>query len=469
VPSTSPSNASPLTNEFNSGQLVLESRIPLRGQRNRLAGPRGRGDPYWAHAWIAALVLFALVVSRYAEMLGPVSRARPVVVATLVLGVLLVVKSRPLAWRLAISEKQIRFLIFYAAWAAITIPFALWQGAAFQVLITLPTAILLTLSILLVAPTLLNLERITLGIVAIVSTYGAFVLSFGLTVGAGRLTGTGTLDPNDLAGLMAMILPMAMWLIFRRGWWRRLLGVAAAGIMLSVIVQTASRGGLVGLAVGVVVLLLALNPSRVLLGALAITVAAILMWRFGPPVFRERATSMFTLEEDYNVTDETGRVATWKRGIQYALQNPITGVGLNNFGVAEGLSHARRGTTGAWRTAHNTYIQAFAELGLVGGFLLLAMLGRAAAQGSRMYRRPRRRQHLWRPDILASLAAFAASAVFLSHAYSYALFGILAISTFVARVNRVYAHQVRARALQPMGRRGSHTSPLHSAYLPATD
>lgn len=435
--------------------MPLPSTMARGASRQLARGGRAGADPYWPQAWIAALVFFGLVVSRFSEMLGPLSRVRPVMLATGIIGILLVVKSRPQAWRLAVGERQIRLLLSYSVWAAVTVPFALWRGMAFDSLLTLPTAILVTLSILLVAPTVQNLDRLTTGVVAIVGGYGFATLSFGRTVGEGRLTGTGALDPNDLAGLMAMILPMAVWLGMGRGWRRRTIGIAASIIMLTVIVQTASRGGLVSLAVGVLVLLLALNPSRVLFSGVALAVGFFAMWHYGPPVFRERASSLFALEEDYNATSEVGRLAIWKRGIRYTMEHPITGVGMNNYAVAEGLAHYQRGTTGSWFTAHNTYVQVFAELGLLGGMLLVIMLGRAVTQGARLYRRSRRsRPHLWRPDILASVAAFAASAFFLSHAYSYSLFGILALVTYAARVNQVFIRRTRA----PMGAR--HTPRL---------
>jgi O-antigen ligase len=127
----------------------------------------------------------------------------------------------------------------------------------------------------------------------------------------------------------------------------------------------------------------------------------------------------------------------WARGRAYWRANPILGVGAGNFGVAEGEFNADTGRTGKWSAAHNAYIQALAELGTFGGGLFIAMLlvGAAAAfplwrGGSPSSRGPPRLQ---RPELLASLAASASAAYFLSHAYFSPLYGVLALIALADR------------------------------------
>src|SRR4029077_16062919 len=76
-------------------------------------------------------------------------------------------------------------------------------------------------------------------------------------------------------------------------------------------------------------------------------------------------------DTDYNRTEESGRMQIWARGLGYMLENPLFGVGPNNFQTAEGTlsPYAERQQFGVgvrWNAAHNSYIQVGAELGVVG-------------------------------------------------------------------------------------------------------
>ena len=87
-------------------------------------------------------------------------------------------------------------------------------------------------------------------------------------------------------------------------------------------------------------------------------------------------------DADYNRTDESGRMQIWRRGIGYMLQNPILGVGPNNFQTAEGMlsPFAERQQFGVgvrWNAAHNSFVQVGAELGIPGLILFLAIIATA--------------------------------------------------------------------------------------------
>ena len=63
-----------------------------------------------------------------------------------------------------------------------------------------------------------------------------------------------------------------------------------------------------------------------------------------------------------------------RQGIRLMTQNPLTGVGIGIFAIAEGSS--RKDTGGPkepWKTAHNSFIQIGGELG-VGGLILFILL-----------------------------------------------------------------------------------------------
>jgi O-antigen ligase len=199
-------------------------------------------------------------------------------------------------------------------------------------------------------------------------------------------------------------------------------------------------------------------------GLALMAVAVIGLWNFSP-TFSARIDSIINVEGDYNLTDETGRKAVWARGRGYIRENPLVGVGAGNFGVREGLYFqqeyfGQRG--GKWSAAHNAYVQAYADLGLIGGSIFVALLiwGVIATLG--LWRGVRGMAGLvHRPEYLAALCAFIASSVFLSHAYYFPLLALLGIIA-VARRGLLDGGDARLAAATRAPRR-----PLRSAAPPS--
>ena len=138
-----------------------------------------------------------------------------------------------------------------------------------------------------------------------------------------------------------------------------------------------------------------------------------------------------TSDSDYNHTSESGRLQIWGRGIGYMLQNPVLGVGPDNFSTAEGTLSplAKRQQYGVgvrWNAPHNSYVQIAAELGIPGFLLYVAVivsafraLGRAAPLTS---------------ALTASLLGFVVGSFFLSLAYSEMLYTLVALAVGVRKV-----------------------------------
>ena len=118
-----------------------------------------------------------------------------------------------------------------------------------------------------------------------------------------------------------------------------LFAIVALVMILTAIVKSGSRGGFIGL-----IAVRALRPpslsrdsgsratcwlpSRVL--SLFLGFASDKYW-----------TMMSTIlhpTKDYNYTDSEGRVEVWKRGMGYMLHNPVVGVGVAAYPIAEGGS-----------------------------------------------------------------------------------------------------------------------------------
>src|SRR5207247_1378001 len=107
----------------------------------------------------------------------------------------------------------------------------------------------------------------------------------------------------------------------------------------------------------------------------------------------QRFVTLVEPTADYNYTFREGRVEIWKRGLGYVALHPFLGVGVDNFPVAEGLLAGKRneGYGIQYKSAHNSFIQVAAELGIPGLVAFVGMLWTAAAGCRRIRAAARRR------------------------------------------------------------------------------
>jgi O-antigen ligase len=212
-----------------------------------------------------------------------------------------------------------------------------------------------------------------------------------------------------------------------RGLWR-VLGVATTLLCIAVLPQTGSRGSSIGFAV--TVFLFAIGQAGRIRAILAVgmCVGVVALWSTAPASFRDRMMMVGDSESDYNITASQGRVQIWKRGLGYLAARPIFGVGVGNFETADGEYLRANGIGGKWSAPHNSYVESFVELGVVGGciFLYLTFRGlRVAWTLTSMAKRTSRlRAPPLRPEIFAALAGIAVSGMFLGFAYFWALFAL---------------------------------------------
>jgi putative inorganic carbon (HCO3(-)) transporter len=139
---------------------------------------------------------------------------------------------------------------------------------------------------------------------------------------------------NELAGALEwFILPawtLAAWMAFRPGAgkrkWGALLSGAVAVIATGTLVLTQSRGGLLGLAAGVLLLLLLAGRTwRLVAWGVAVAAVTITLW-VGPARVWDAVTN-----EGTALTTVNGRTEIWSRAL-YGIQDfPFTGMGMNAF------------------------------------------------------------------------------------------------------------------------------------------
>lgn len=168
----------------------------------------------------------------------------------------------------------------------------------------------------------------------------------------GRMTYSGIFDdPNDI-GLLLIIAVAAILYLFglTRSRLLRLLMLAVLGWLFYGVMLTDSRGTMLGiLAVFVVHMWRSLGKkSLIIVGLLAVVMLSL---------------GSRLAEIDPEEESAAGRIDAWIEGLGMLRHNPLFGVGYGNFTDYNPL------------TAHNTIVLAFAELGLLGYIVWLAMIG----------------------------------------------------------------------------------------------
>jgi O-antigen ligase len=140
-------------------------------------------------------------------------------------------------------------------------------------------------------------------------------------------------------------------------------------------IAASSRGAQIALAVELVllsVLAVKVRPRTIIMAVLT----AVIGWNLVPAEQKARFESMGE--------DETSRlrIYAWGEAWKATLDDPLTGVGYNNW--AEYFSF------GDNREIHNTVLEASAELGLPGALLFLGAVGTSFVMNARTRRRARR-------------------------------------------------------------------------------
>ncbi len=261
-----------------------------------------------------------------------------------------------------------------------------------------------------------------------------------------------TYDSNDLGvvALVGLVFTLLTFQISRsKGKLISLIIIAGLGMTTA---KTGSRGAFVGLmALGLALVVLLKHVSLdkrigfVLVTALGLMVAA-------PEGYWRQMLTIFNPTGDYNWSAETGRRHVFMRGLGYVASNPLTGIGIDNFGRAEGMLSQRAEAREfdptlpgiKWSSAHNTYLQAAAETGLPGLILVATLTLGGIVAMSRLRRRLPKHWQRGDPEeqflfyltayLPVALVTFSVSGCFVAFAYTdlFYILGALMAGTYVS-------------------------------------
>jgi hypothetical protein len=194
---------------------------------------------------------------------------------------------------------------------------------------------------------------------------------------SGRLCCVPYYDANDVSLVLVSTAPFFIFFFadrFPAKWrWRAFVALLP---VLPVFQLAGSRGGMIGLGIVILLVVCTYRGIRTSKRVWSTLLAMTLLMALGGAAYRQKIISIFQPEDDYNMTEEDGRIGMWKAGIALARQRPEFGYGPRTFSEAYGTLSERAIERGGvpWRAAHNAYVELAAEAGYFAVLVFIAML-----------------------------------------------------------------------------------------------
>jgi len=295
---------------------------------------------------------------------------------------------------------------------------------------------------------LITLSGLAVGLVALYNKVNEIGIVEGTRVTIGRDLGSVLGDPNDLSLVLLFPFSFSLSLLLAKGMprWDRLLGLVTAVVLVLAVIATQSRGGLLGIAAVVAMFAWRRFESKVLLVSCGSVLMIALYFVAGISGRKSGGAAEAGLDES-----AMGRIHAWEAAFGMAVDNPVTGVGMNNFysnyffysKYWDGLNHA----------VHSTWFGVLGETGFTGLLVFLSMvfallkcahrvLGKMISAPSHF---PAVMTTIGEGN-LAGLVGFCVSGTFLTQGFTWPLYILLAFTVAVAQfVSRQELNHVPAK------------------------
>jgi probable O-glycosylation ligase (exosortase A-associated) len=415
-------------------------------------------------------------VRRDVPALAPASQGSPVAFAALVAFTVILLLS-PQAWFPVLKVARIAFLaaglaaaahviertarrrsimpispeigiaVTLLCWSVLTLPVSVWPGGSVQVLTEhyvkaiaffwLLGTIITTTERLRIMVWTLTLCAIPLAVTGIVNYVLGEVISTGAS-GFYRISGyymSGlTANPNDLALMLNLIIPLTGALIVGERGLKRSVAAAALLVCVAAVILSFSRAGFLTLAATFVMGFVMLVRQKKAFAAAGLVVLALCAQPFLPDGYVDRIGTITNIQEDATGSAQ-GRWRDTKVAAGLVIKNPIVGAGIGQDVL---VMNDERGID-TWRRVHNAYLQYGVDLGLP-GLLLFIWLHLTCYRTSRtVAKRASADPALRRLEPLAagvtiSLVVFSVAAMFHPIAYQFYFFSIAGLAVALRNV-----------------------------------
>ncbi len=215
-------------------------------------------------------------------------------------------------------------------------------------------------------------------------------------------------DPNYYSISALLCVPIAIYLLrTKQPAWERYFGVGSVVVTVLALTLAASRGGLVGMAVGLLVMALHTRRRLKMLGVALVVTLPLMAVAPSSPLAR------ILSPDRHDVYAAQHRADLAMAGLRMFQSHLLTGIGPGNFKPLLGAFV----DLDEHHIAHNTFVEVMAETGVPGILLLLATIVATYVSLERIRRAPETNHELVRRTAEAlevGLAAFLAAGFFVS-------------------------------------------------------
>lgn len=314
-------------------------------------------------------VYFFLEYGRPQDYVGALGSLKPGLIVTLLLFFAWIAKGD----KAELKRKPLIYMMWFIGLSALSVSYAINNFHAYQA--TKLLTIYLIGGILPIIWLLNSYERF-ISFVRFWMLLHVFVAVMSILNG-GKGPGSFLEDENDLALTLNMVLPY-LWFMFQSQGTtgaKRFYYLIAACIVVAAIVATASRGGFLGL-IAVIFGIILFSKNRIRNCALIIFLGlgAFLLI---PDSYKKEIQSI----SDTQDSTRNDRLHSWEMGWDMFLDNPILGVGTNNYpwNVHIYEMHSKDFDSGSMRmhggrAAHSLYFTLIPELGLAGTIVYMCLI-----------------------------------------------------------------------------------------------
>lgn len=261
--------------------------------------------------------------------------------------------------------------------------------------------------------------------------YVAWMEGFPTTlVSTGRLCSTMPGDPNIYCSLLAVGLLVTA----TDAHWSAVARAAGVGVLVTALVLTGSRSGVVGAGLGLAVTLLVRSRDPWLTGARTLY-ALVAVGLVGTVAFLSAPGGMagdFIYEHASRTWTVDNRFALYTRALEQFAEHPLLGLGIGGFNELNTWSMEG---PGGHLPVHNTYLWALVDLGIAGGSLMAGIVVAAIWRCARAAGRPPAPEGA--AQVAGALAAMAGFNLFVDGFYQRHLWVLLACAMGMPAARRV--------------------------------
>lgn len=215
------------------------------------------------------------------------------------------------------------------------------------------------------------------------NNYGGFALSLEHqiigTIDDYRSTGP-IGDPNYFAQIMAVLVPISLErFLHEKKNNLKLIALWSFSVSVLAVIFTYSRGGLLAMVIGVVIVLIYYPPRQFQIPV--IIISAVVFVSLLPPNYLDRVstlTDLFKPRGTLRIEERSlqGRLSENLAAMEMIKANPLFGVGLNSYKYLFPVYSKRLGLAlvATEREAHNLFLEVAAETGVIGFSVFIFVL-----------------------------------------------------------------------------------------------